>query len=102
MNENPSFPEDDSATPVAATEATAGDPAAAILLMAMGYDVLSMSATNLPRVKSVIRNISLARAKDLLLEVMLMESASVVEEHMEKVLSEAGMKRIATPIVALV
>lgn len=28
MNENPSFPEDDSATPVAATEATAGDPAA--------------------------------------------------------------------------
>ena len=29
MNENPSFPEDESVAPVAATEATAGDPAAA-------------------------------------------------------------------------
>ncbi|WP_101759281.1 phosphoenolpyruvate--protein phosphotransferase [Oceanicoccus sp. KOV_DT_Chl] len=80
----------------------AGDPAAAILLMAMGYDVLSMSATNLPRVKSVIRNISLTRAKELLQQVMLMESASLIKEHMEKVLLEAGIKRIATPIVELV
>ena len=80
----------------------AGDPAAAILLAAMGYDVLSMSATNLPRVKSVMRNISLVRARELLQQVMEMESANQVQELMEKVLLEAGVKRIATPIMELV
>jgi len=38
----------------------AGNPAAAVLLMAMGYDVLSMNATNLLKVKSVIRNLDSA------------------------------------------
>lgn len=68
----------------------AGDPAAAILLMAMGYDVLSMNATNLPRVKSVIRNISMVQARQWLDQVLALESALEVREFMDGVLAKAG------------
>ncbi|MEE8059735.1 MAG: phosphoenolpyruvate--protein phosphotransferase [Pseudomonadales bacterium] len=72
----------------------AGDPAAAILLMAMGYDVLSMSAANLLKVKSVIRSISMTRAQEVLAEVMTMESAVHVREFMEQAVVDAGGQRL--------
>ncbi len=77
----------------------AGDPAAAILLMAMGYDVLSMNATTLPKVKAVIRNVSMSQAKALLKKVMVMESSAQVTEFMEQALSEVGVKRLLRPSV---
>ena len=48
----------------------AGDPGGAILLMAMGYDLLSMSAYNIPKVKAVIRKITRQQALDLLDSVL--------------------------------
>ncbi len=75
----------------------AGDPGAAILLMAMGYDVLSMNATNLPRVKSVIRNVSIEQAQEYLREAMLMEKASDVQIYIEKMLAEAGVQQLIRP-----
>ncbi len=80
----------------------AGDPAAAILLVAMGYNVLSMNAANLPKVKSVIRNISLARAKELLQGAMTMESASHVREYLESVLLEQDKTTILRPYISKV
>lgn len=77
----------------------AGDPAAAILLTGMGYDVLSMSATSLPRVKSVIRNISLAQAREWTAEAMTMESAAHVREFIEATLSAAGSPRMLPSLV---
>ncbi|HUH37197.1 MAG TPA: phosphoenolpyruvate--protein phosphotransferase, partial [Spongiibacteraceae bacterium] len=53
----------------------AGDPGAALLLLAMGYDMLSMNASNLPRVKSAIRGIRFADAQALLARVMTLECA---------------------------
>lgn len=72
----------------------AGDPGAAILLTAMGYDVLSMNATNLPKVKSALRNISKVRSEEILQQVMLMDSAHKVVEFIEKVLEEVGAQRV--------
>jgi phosphotransferase system, enzyme I, PtsP len=69
----------------------AGDPAAVILLLAMGFDTLSMSASRLPRVKWVIRNFSLKRAKQLLDEVLAMDDAIEIRNHMELALEEAGL-----------
>lgn len=77
----------------------AGDPAAAILLIAMGYDVLSMNATNLPRVKSVIRNISLQQAQAWLGQALVLESADEVREYMEAALSSAGSSRLVRPVL---
>ncbi|MEH6590345.1 MAG: phosphoenolpyruvate--protein phosphotransferase [Halioglobus sp.] len=71
----------------------AGDPLAAILLLAMGYDVLSMNATSLLKVKKVLRNISMTEAREVLAEVMLMEHAPQVQERLERVLRERGLQK---------
>ena len=69
----------------------AGDPGAAILLLAMGYDVLSMNATNLTRVKQAIRHISTDEASTLLEEVMAMEDSDAIHGHLESFLIGKGM-----------
>lgn len=68
----------------------AGDPPAAILLMAMGFDVLSMNATALPKVKSVIRNISIKQAKSLLEHVLTLDNAESIRKFMDGALKDSG------------
>ncbi|GAB3485990.1 phosphoenolpyruvate--protein phosphotransferase [Marinomonas epiphytica] len=75
----------------------AGDPMGAILLMAMGYDVLSMSSTSLPKVKAVIRNISTAQAKEMLAEVMKLHHSDAVINTMTKLMREANIERLIRP-----
>lgn len=72
----------------------AGDPGAAVLLMAMGFDVLSMNATNLLKVKSVIRSISLDAAQDLLDQVMQMDDAQTIRSAVDMSLYNAGVDRL--------
>lgn len=69
----------------------AGDPAAVLLLVAMGFDSLSMSAPRLLPVKSVIRQFSRERCKQLLAEALQMDDARSIRAHMELALEEAGM-----------
>ena len=71
----------------------AGDPGGAVLLLAMGYDVLSMNSTSLPKVKKALRNVRLDEAKTLLLEVMEMEHASDINQRLEQFLSDHGMEK---------
>ncbi|GJM14546.1 MAG: phosphoenolpyruvate-protein phosphotransferase PtsP [Pseudohongiella sp.] len=72
----------------------AGDPGAAVLLMAMGFDVLSMNAASLLKVKSVIRSISLQTSKDLLERIMEMESAQEIRSAVDLALYNAGVDRL--------
>lgn len=69
----------------------ATDPASAILLLAMGFDVLSMSGSCLLQIKWVIRNFSLQGAKKLLEEVLMMDDAVEIRNHIEQVLETAGL-----------
>lgn len=78
-------------TPVSVCGELAGDPAAAILLLGMGVDSLSMSVSNLPRVKWVIRSFPQKRARELLQEVLRFESAAVVRKHLDAALEDAGL-----------
>lgn len=77
--------------PISICGEMAGDPAAVILLIAMGFDSLSMSATRLLRIKFVIRSFSLARCRELLAEVLLMDDAVEIRNHLEFALEEAGL-----------
>jgi phosphotransferase system enzyme I (PtsP) len=79
-------------TPVSICGEMAGDPGASILLMAMGYDVLSMNSTNLPRVKSVLRAISLEQAEDLLARVMKLTDAETVTQYVNIELKKIGIR----------
>ena len=69
----------------------AGDPPAAILLLAMGFDALSMNANRLLKIKWVIRKFTMKQAKQLLDEVMVMDDAVEIRNHMELALEEAGL-----------
>ena len=75
----------------------AGNPAGAILLMAMGYDMLSMNASNLPKVKSVIRHIKLRWAKKLLDEVLTMDNADIIMSTIDLAIDRVGLGRLIRP-----
>ena len=64
----------------------ASDPNAAVLLMAMGINELSMSAPSIPRVKEKIRSISSIKAKEILADVMKMEDGDEIKAYLAKVL----------------
>ncbi len=80
--------------PISICGEMAGDPGAAVLLMAMGYDSLSMNATNLPRVKSVIRSISKQESDELLEKVRPMSEVNDVREAIEGMLEAKGLNRL--------
>jgi phosphotransferase system enzyme I (PtsP) len=72
----------------------AGSPIGAVLLMAMGYQVLSMNATNLPKVKWVIRNVRRSEARRMLVRVLKMNTAQEVQSYMRAQLIKAGLGRV--------
>lgn len=83
--------------PVSVCGELAGDPTAALLLMAMGYDVLSMSATNLLKVKSVIRSVNLSEAQALMQKVLVLPDTESIRNAMEDALQEVGLSRVLKP-----
>ena len=72
----------------------AGTPTGAVLLMAMGYHVLSMNASHLPKVKWVIRSIKRSDARRMLAKVLRMDKASDVQAFMHQQLLDAGLGRV--------
>jgi phosphotransferase system enzyme I (PtsI) len=64
----------------------ASDPNAAVLLLGMGINELSMSAPSIPRVKEKIRSISSIKAKEILADVMKMEDGDEIKAYLSKVL----------------
>ncbi len=79
------------AKPVGICGEMAGDPVAAILLLGMGVDNLSMSVASLPRVKWVLRNFTQQRARELLSVALACEGADTVRLHLERALVDAGL-----------
>jgi phosphotransferase system enzyme I (PtsP) len=71
----------------------AGDPEGAVLLLAMGYDILSMNATSLAKVKKALRNVNMNEAQALLAQVMELDSADAVHRRLEQFLAEHGMEK---------
>lgn len=84
--------------PVTICGELAGDPAAAILLMAMGFDVLSMSATNLLKVKSVIRSVTLEQAEKLLKEVLILPDTESINRCIDAAFCDISLTRVVRPL----
>jgi phosphotransferase system enzyme I (PtsP) len=64
-----------------------------VLLLAMGYDVLSMNATSLPRVKHALRAVAASEARELLGEVRTLESGDLVQQRVEAFLAARGLEQ---------
>lgn len=69
----------------------ASDPLGVVLLLGMGYTGLSMHAHSLPRMKSVIRQFTLEHAKQLVTQVMQLDTSAKIRSHIEKVLEDLGL-----------
>ena len=69
----------------------ASDPLAVVLLLAMGFDTLSMNSSSLPRIKWIIRNCSLINARKILAEVLLLEGPREIRLHVRHALEELGL-----------
>jgi phosphotransferase system enzyme I (PtsP) len=83
--------------PVSICGEMAGDPAAAVLLLAMGFDSLSMNATNLPKVKWLLRQITQSKAKELLSQVMTMDNPHLIYSTLHLALRNLGLGRVINP-----
>ncbi len=83
--------------PVSICGEMAGDPACAVLLMAMGFDGLSMNATNLPKVKWLLRQLSLTKAQELLNQVMSIDNPQVIHSTLQLALRNLGLGRMINP-----
>lgn len=77
----------------------ASEPGGALLLLAMGYDQLSMNATNLPRIKSAIRSIKKEDAEQLLADVMQMDDAKRIQKLINDRLIALGVSLPTTPVI---
>ncbi len=69
--------------PVTVCGELAGDPAGALLLMAMGYTKLSMSAYNVRKINWVLRSIRLYSAQHLLSEVLNLSDPHIIKSHLD-------------------
>jgi phosphotransferase system enzyme I (PtsP) len=69
----------------------ASDPLAVILLLAMGFDTLSMNSSSLPRIKWVIRNISIANARKILANALELEHPADIRLYLQKTLEDEGL-----------
>ena len=77
--------------PVSVCGEMAGDPAAALLLLGLGVDSLSMSAASLLRVKWAVRSFNMAQIQTLLDEAWELEDAGAVRALLHDSLEEAGL-----------
>ena len=87
--------------PVGICGEMAGDPAAAVLLLALGFDSLSMNATNLPKVKWLLRQISKRMATELLEQLMAMDNPQVIHSTLQLALRNLGLGRMINPAATI-
>jgi phosphotransferase system enzyme I (PtsP) len=83
--------------PVSVCGEMAGDPAAVLALMGLGVNSLSMSASNLARVKWVIRSFTQDEARDLLQQAWLLEEPRAIRELYNSVLEQGGLGGLIRP-----
>ncbi len=78
--------------PVSICGELAGNPQAAPILMAMGYDILSMSANSILPVKKTIRSLRFEDSVNLLDEILKLDSSLEIIARLNQVLSENGLE----------
>ncbi len=80
--------------PVTVCGEMANDPGCALLLLGMGFDGLSISATAIPSIKWAIRSVSAARMKALAGQALQLDRPERVHRLLEQALRDAGLVRL--------
>lgn len=69
----------------------ASEPAGALLLLAMGYDKLSMNPHNIARIKWVIRHVDYQRSKTILSHALSLSTSEQVKGYLNEQLEQLGL-----------
>jgi phosphotransferase system enzyme I (PtsP) len=77
--------------PVSVCGEMAGDPAAALALLGLRVNSLSMSVSNLPRVKWVIRSFAQSEAIDLVQQALELEDPRAIRAMYNHILEQCGL-----------
>ena len=77
--------------PISICGEMAGDPLAAILLMAMGFNTLSMSSSNILKVRKTICHVPMTDAEELLRHVLKMDNPLIVKSRLEYYFATHGL-----------
>ncbi len=77
--------------PVSVCGEMAGDPPAALLLLGLGVNALSMSASSLLPIKWVIRSFSKRRARALVKKVLELEEPQSIRRTLQSALEKEGL-----------
>ncbi len=72
----------------------ASDPAAVVLLLGMGIRTLSMSAAKLPRIKWLIRSLSIANAEALLVQALSADNVGDIRALVNAALQDMGLEEL--------
>ena len=70
----------------------AGDPLATLILLGLGMDEFSMSASSIPQVKKIIRSVSYEDAKAIAEKALNLETGEEVKEMVQAKIAELGIK----------
>ena len=80
--------------PVGICGEMAGDPSAAVLLMSMGFDVLSMNSSDLLLVKHTLSQFALKHGKNILCKVLAMDNAYLIKNFVDEEMRKVGLGNI--------
>ncbi|OMH26281.1 phosphoenolpyruvate--protein phosphotransferase [Motiliproteus sp. MSK22-1] len=83
--------------PVSVCGEAAGDPAVALLLLGMGVTSLSLNASDLPRVKWLVRSFSQTRCWDILQQALVLDKASAIRDMLTQVLIDGNLGGLTRP-----
>ncbi|MBF7683754.1 phosphoenolpyruvate--protein phosphotransferase [Acinetobacter sp. B5B] len=77
--------------PISICGEMAGDPLSAILLMAMGFNTLSMSSSNILRVRKAICHVPMHEAQELLAHVLTLNNPLIIKSWLENYFKTHGL-----------
>lgn len=77
--------------PVSVCGEMAGDPMAALVLIGLGINSLSMSASSVPRIKWVVRSFSKRSAMGIVTKVMKLQDPQAIRAYLRKRIDRAGL-----------
>jgi phosphotransferase system enzyme I (PtsP) len=83
--------------PISLCGEMAGDPGTAALMMAMGFSALSMSSSNILKVRKALIHIPLSEAEGLLAEVLKMDNPAVIRSWVERFMLNKGLGSLVKP-----
>ena len=69
----------------------ASDPVATMILLGLGLDEFSMTASSIPLIKKILRSVSIAECEEVANKALAMDTAEEITEYAKSVLAEKGL-----------